>query len=490
MYTDLIKYLTIFLISFYINFKLLRRRIKSFQSQLFYLIFSLALSFLTSVLISYYPWATHLTSVLILWILESIYTSHPQISFIVVTVSLGISYCIHGFASFFSTALIYSIIGNQEHFFFLIVAILSSILHYFITLGLFKIKRFRNGLPLIYSNNYMHFITLLCIVFISLSFDPLSNHDPLEQRALFLFIILITLTFLIYWWQAQITKSYRRSLELRELESLRTEITEKDVLIQKLMKDNDNLARISHRDNSLISALKYSTIKYLSTDYTNPSDAIIARDKLISNINAVSAGRNSFSHSYDEKIAKEFDTGLSLLNDLLSHMDLKASKQNIVFSVHLGIFLNDYVPDSIEENDLVHIVDDLLKNAFQATSTSKNGVVQLQFYKFGKHLVVEVSDNGIPFEIRSLVNMGIQKLTTHKDGSGIGLMDIWCTKEKYRATYHIDEYSDSSPFSKKISLTFDKKNRYTIRSYRKNAILEMSQRADLQIYDFESTDSK
>jgi sensor histidine kinase regulating citrate/malate metabolism len=128
-------------------------------------------------------------------------------------------------------------------------------------------------------------------------------------------------------------------------------------------------------------------------------------------------------------------------------------------------------------------VDDLLKNAFKATRTCESRAVQLQFYKLGKHLVIEVADNGIPFEVRSLVNMGIEKLTTYEDGSGIGLMDIWSTKEKYRATYHLDEYASTAPFSKKISLTFDKKNRYTIRTYRKNEILQMSRRADLQVYD-------
>ena len=164
-------------------------------------------------------------------------------------------------------------------------------------------------------------------------------------------------------------------------------------------------------------------------------------------------------------------------------MDKEALEQNIMFSVHFGALLKDFVPENISESDLTHTVDDLLKNAFKSTRTCESRAVQLQFYKLGKHLVIEVADNGIPFEVRSLVNMGIEQLTTYEDGSGIGLMDIWSTKENYRATYHIDEYATSSPFSKKISLTFDKKNRYTIRTYRKDEILQMSRRADLQVYD-------
>ena len=80
--------------------------------------------------------------------------------------------------------------------------------------------------------------------------------------------------------------------------------------------------------------------------------------------------------------------------------------------------------------------------------------------------------------------MGVEKLTTYEDGSGIGLMDIWNTKETYGATYHLEECVNAAPFTKKISLTFDKKNRYSIRTLRKDEILQASRRADLQVYDF------
>lgn len=270
---------------------------------------------------------------------------------------------------------------------------------------------------------------------------------------------------------------------MRELESRRTSEAEKDALIEKLYAENDRLARITHRDNSLITALKDAAIKGLSTDFENPEEMLATREKLIANIEKLAEGRSSIAPDYSEKKARNFDTGLSLLDDLLHHMDSQALEQSIHFSVHFGALLNDFVPQHISESDLVHTVDDLLKNAFKATRTCESRAVQLQFYKLGKHLVIEVADNGISFEVRSLVNIGIEKLTTYEDGSGIGLMDIWSTKEKYRATYHLDEYASTAPFSKKISLTFDKKNRYTIRTYRKNEILQMSRRADLQVYD-------
>jgi len=249
------------------------------------------------------------------------------------------------------------------------------------------------------------------------------------------------------------------------------------------MNENEKLARITHRDNTLITTLKNSTVKYLVTDFKNPAEAIAARDKLISNINALSAGRTSLPVDYHQKTAREFDTSIALLDELLHHADEEALQKQIAFSVHFGTDLVNFVPKDISESDLVHTIDDLLKNAFKSTLTREKRMVQLQFYKLGKHFVIEVADSGIPFEVKSLVNMGLEKLTTYPDGNGIGLVDIWNTKERCGATYHIEEYANATPFSKKISLTFDKKNRYSIRTWRKQEILQMSKRVDLQVYE-------
>ena len=60
-----------------------------------------------------------------------------------------------------------------------------------------------------------------------------ENYFSLPIRFLFATTITFTLTFLIYWWQAQITKTYRRSLEQRELESIRTENAELKIKLQE-----------------------------------------------------------------------------------------------------------------------------------------------------------------------------------------------------------------------------------------------------------------
>ena len=111
-------------------------------------------------------------------------------------------------------------------------------------------------------------------------------------------------------------------------------------------------------------------------------------------------------------------------------------------------------------------------------------MIQLQFYQAGKDFIIEIADNGNPFEANVLVNYGLEQLTTHADtgGSGIGLMDIWKIKEKYGTSLHITEYEKDAPYTKKIALIFNKKNRYTISTTRKEELQSISKRTDLQIF--------
>ena len=71
-------------------------------------------------------------------------------------------------------------------------------------------------------------------------------------------------------------------------------------------------------------------------------------------------------------------------------------------------------------------------------------------------------------------------------GSGIGLMDIWSLKKKYAASLHIYEYQPGSgKFTKKISLVFDHKKHYLIRSYRSEELVRLQTRSDLYILPLE-----
>lgn len=453
-------------------------------NKLLLILSSLFLSFINIYLATHSHILAHIIPLLLIWIIISIKSEHPQACFISLIISYLISYGTTLLTGFICISLLSLFSYKNDNLSFFFVSILTGLTEALFIYFLFHRPRFKKGMPFLYAIKANNLETLVCLIFFAILLNINSNIINFKMRTLIILIFIFSLAFLIYWWQAQITKAYRRNLELRELESMRTEMAELKKQMEELKAENDRLARITHRDNTLISALKNSTVKYLSTDFANPAVAEEVRNQLIENINTLSAERASLMTAHKEVSAREFATGLSLLDTLLHEMDEKALEMKITFAVHMGISLNEFIPNVVLESDLVHTVDDLLKNAFKATRSSEKRVVQLQFYKLGKNLVIEVADSGIPFEVKSLVNMGVEKLTTYEDGSGIGLMDIWNTKETYGATYHLEECVNAAPFTKKISLTFDKKNRYSIRTLRKDEILQASRRADLQVYDF------
>lgn len=484
MISDFIKMFFIFLCTMHICLHILNYTSILYKYKFIRIIYAISFSLINLYLYPRFQILSHIIPLICIWILIGLKTENPQTSFISLIFSYSISYALAMLLTFICVILLSPFLYNCNPSSYFLITIPTGFIEVFLVKLLIHTHRFKKGMPFLYTTKITNIATFICILLIGVLLNSSSNISNYTIRLITVFIFILSLAFLIYWWQAQITKAYRRSLELRELESMRTEMMELKRKMQELTEENERLARITHRDNTLISALKNATVKYLSTDFANPAVALETRNQLIENINTLSAGRNSISNHHKEISARIFDTGFSLLNELLHEMDERAIEQNISFSVHMGTSLDDFIPKDITEEDLVHTVDDLLKNSFKATSNCEKRIVQLQFYKLGKHFVIEVADNGIPFEVKSLVNMGIEQLTTYEDGSGIGLMDIWSTKEKYCATYHLEDFISTAPFTKKVSLTFDKKNRYSIRTSRKDDILQMSRRADLQVYDY------
>ena len=87
--------------------------------------------------------------------------------------------------------------------------------------------------------------------------------------------------------------------------------------------------------------------------------------------------------------------------------------------------------------------------------------------------------------METLKNLGLRRHTTHSEtgGSGIGLMDIWMLKEKYKATLLIDEITNAS-FSETytcVNILFNHKNHYIIQSDRHKELSAYINRPDLMI---------
>ena len=87
-----------------------------------------------------------------------------------------------------------------------------------------------------------------------------------------------------------------------------------------------------------------------------------------------------------------------------------------------------------------------------------------------------VYDSGIPFEITTLLNLGIQPASTHLDegGTGIGFITTFETINSCNASFIINEITNNN-YTKSLEIKFDNKHEYIIISDRKEKIKEMNQ---------------
>ena len=166
---------------------------------------------------------------------------------------------------------------------------------------------------------------------------------------------------------------------------------------------------------------------------------------------------------------------------MITYMSKEAAENKIEFHFHYGKDFFENNVTELRENDLAHLLSDTLENAIIATRFGGGGVIELSMLKIKGIPTISISDSGIPFELDTYMNLGLQKASTHLDtgGSGIGLMDLWALKEKYMATLYIDEHPEAPNMTKHIVYIFDRKNRYMISTNRFKELQQKQTRADL-----------
>ena len=476
------KYFFIFLYSIFIYYHLLNYVSRNILRLFLHIIVSFLLSYFIYVPFLQKNNLTNIVSIVFLWTYLSINTKQPQITFVATILSIGISYGMAVFSNFALLFFIYLFHLPLLNIPYFILLLISGLLEFVILVLFFHIKRFQHGMPFLYSKNFVNIGTMLSIFFFGLlTYIQTTDNTQLLFYVCTSVLLAISLAALIFWWQAQLTKSYLHKLQLLELESLRKELEETTKEMEHLKKQNEELGRLIHKDNKLIPALETAVTDFLSADGDEKNKAMGA--SLILQLKELSGSRREILDEVSAARSRHFATGIPALDTLLDYFDRRAEARKMEFTVNIAPNLAAYVPSKISSEDITHLLADLLENAIIAVAPCASRKIRLQIYPYRKWFVIELSDTGIPFQEKSLLQFGIQQLTTHESsgGSGIGLMDIWKLKEKYHASIHITEYRDTAPFSKRITFLLDHRNQYLIRTWRFEELRTKSRRADLCI---------
>ncbi|MDD6195007.1 MAG: GHKL domain-containing protein [Lachnospiraceae bacterium] len=254
--------------------------------------------------------------------------------------------------------------------------------------------------------------------------------------------------------------------------------------IAQLEKENERMGRIIHKDNRIVNAMADSVAEYLKDTTLSDAKRHEKGVALSEQIEAIRTDRQNILLS-KERIQPNpiAQTGYVGVDALIAYIAKEAAQYHIAlqFDFREDFFEGD--TPCMPEEDLVHLLSDTLKNAIIATKHNNGKIIKLSMLKLKGIPSVAIADSGIPFTVNTYMNFGLEKSSTHTDegGSGIGLLDIWSLKEKYKASLYIDEALNSDIFTKQIVFIFDKKNRYMISSNRYKEIQRQQSRADLYV---------
>lgn len=353
------------------------------------------------------------------------------------------------------------ILGIQDD---IISLILIYTIHFIILFSLFKIRRFKNGFASFQNNlgnEYFDILVLTISAIVLFASILVSGNYPIVFLSnLYLsFIVLGIVMFITI--QRSLTLYYKHNLLVKDLNETKSELDEKNKIIEKLEKDILETGKLNHSIAHKQRALEYKLNELMLN--TEISDELDISHK-IKNVS-----EQFLTTSTVLELPK---TEIPEIDDMLNFLQHECSKTNIDFDLQLNGNLHHMVNTFIPKEDLEILLADHIKNAIIAINSSDNinRSILVRLGLIDNYYSLYVYDSGIEFEPDTLSNLGKKPITTHADngGTGFGFMNTFDTLKKYSASLIINELNPpcSDNYTKSIVIKFDDRNEFFVNSYR------------------------
>ena len=349
-----------------------------------------------------------------------------------------------------------------------ILAIESILLFLF-----FRIKRFKNGFTFLYKKYDIDYIDIIMInvcAVIILAYSLFgSYYGDLTIHLIIAFAILTIIMLIMI--QKTLTLYYKQKLLSKTIEDYKSEIASKDEQIKKLSDEKFKISKLNHEFYNRQKALEKKVQDFVSNSNTETSSELSIMES-ISNLSKGYSGELEKIKSLDKLPTTEIEE----IDDMFKYMQSECKNNNIDFKLHVDGNIYHMVNKIIDKDKLVTLIGDHLRDAIIAVNSSTNTFRSIiatiglhdKYYEFCVH------DTGIEFEIDTLLKLGLEPTTTHKDtgGTGIGFITTFETLKETKGSLIIEEKHKmcSNDYTKTLIFRFDGKNEYKIYSYRADEI--------------------
>lgn len=406
----------------YVNYiKLIDYKQNNLIKTIVIICFCLVQELISLLLIQYLPKSLLMLISYLLYgiIIATITKTKYKYSVVLTFISLTITYLIYMISIAFtavSLKLVYKDIPESS----ILILLIGMCIEIFVINLLFKMERFKNGIPFLKSEEKVNNIGIIGVIFIGIvliiySIIPNTTHT----RYIFIGLAIEAICLFI-WIKKKITKYYKQKLKEQTVADLQNEIKEKDNKINEILEENKAIATINHKYSSRIKALEEFSSKIVSkpelvekmkTEFGEDYTAFAAQIKRIS---------QEYSNEMKTKVTKENaipKTGIFGIDTLLEHMSTEATKSNISLDVKINASINYMVEDIISESALETLLGDHIKDAIIAINCSNNTNrrILVVISIVDKCYEINFYDTGIEFEIDTLIKLGKEQITTHKE---------------------------------------------------------------------------
>lgn len=401
-----------------------------------------------------------------------------EFSIPVMLLSFGLSLVIYSISGFIS-GIVYQSIGNSynDSIFYL--------LHMFVqlsfTYAVFSIKRFKNGFPFLMRKNAGIYGVLFTGVVLLLSALITESKSDVFVFSL-IFGIIICGAGTTIWIRRGITMFYKKKIKERSIEILEEQLREKELELERVTAENAILSSESHKINHRLSMLERQ-VKFLTFEASKEKKDSAYSDEYADVLDQIKIMAEEYSNEM-KKIPKNkslSSTKIKSIDFLFDHFWTQSLEKNIDFNLKVNGSMNYMIEKIIDKSKLEIMIGDHVKDAIIALDSSNHVYrsILVLLGLAGDCYELSIYDSGIEFEMDTLLNLGLKRVTTHAEtgGSGIGFMTTFETMRESGASLIIEEKPPSnSDFTKSVSIRFDGKGQYIVRTYRAEALSALNNR--------------
>lgn len=367
-----------------------------------------------------------------------------------------------------------------------IINLITTLIIEFLILYLFfKIRRFKNGFSFLQNKANGEYLDIIMInisaviMFAYCLFGKGTGNGAIVKQILFPFIILVVIMIIMI--QKTLTLYYKQKQLEKNIQEYEKEIKDKDNKIEELSKEKFEISKLNHEFYNRQKAMQLKVDNLLSNMNTEMANEISVIDQI-----------NNLSKEYSNKleeikhIEKLPTTEIEEIDDMFKYMQSECIKNNIDFKLQINGNIRHLVNKIIPQDKLVTLIGDHIRDAIIAVNHSQNKFRSIVTVLEEKDKIYElrISDTGIEFEPKTLLKLGLEPATTHKEegGTGIGFITTFETLKETKGTLIIEEKHPmkENDFTKTLIFRFDGKAEYKILTYRSEKIKDKTGRITIE----------